>query len=197
MARDTQICWPTRTRIRYVRRSRGCASTDIVYLSTACVSTAPLGGQHTGPNPTDRGKLGGKHHLLVDQRGLPLVATISGAQVHDSRMLIPPLEAVPLVASLAGRPRKRPSKLHADKASASRAHRAWLHSSGITPRIDRSGIESRERLGKWRWMLERTLGWLHRFRRLHLRYERRADIHQASLSLAGILICWRYIQRFC
>ena len=109
---------------------------------------SPLGGQHTGPNPSDRSKLGCKHHLLVDQRGLPLVASISGAQVHDSRMLISLLEAVPSVAGLVGRPRKRPAKLHADKAYASRAHRAWLRSRGIAPRIARYGIESRERLGK-------------------------------------------------
>jgi transposase len=38
---------------------------------------SPLGGEHTGRNPTDRGKLGCKHHVLVDQRGLPLVARIS------------------------------------------------------------------------------------------------------------------------
>ena len=166
-------------------------------VSTRPACHPPLGGQHTGPNPTDRGKLECKHHLLVDQRGLPLVANISGALVHDSRMLIPLLEAVPSVAGLVGRPRKRPVKLHADKAYASRAHRAWLRSRGIVPRIARYGIESRERLGKWRWVVERTLGWLHRFRRLRIRYERRADIHQAFLSLACILICWRYIQRFC
>jgi IS5 family transposase len=73
----------------------------------------------------------------------------------------------------------------------------WLRSRDIVPRIARYGIDSRERLGRWRWVVERTLGWLHRFRRLRIRYERRADIHQAFLSLACILICWRYIQRFC
>lgn len=67
----------------------------------------PLGGQHTGPNPLDCGKLGCKHHLLVDQRGLPLVRSISGTQVHDSRMRIPLLEAAPSVSGLAGLPRKR------------------------------------------------------------------------------------------
>jgi transposase len=61
----------------------------------------------------------------------------------------------------------------------------------------RYGIESRERLGRWRWVVERTLGWLHRFRRLRIRYERRADIHQAFLALACSLICWRYVERFC
>lgn len=116
----------------------------------------------TGPNPTGRGKLGCKHHLLVDQRGLPLVASISGAQVHDARMLIPLLEAVPSIAGLAGRPRKRPAKLH---DLCSRAHRSWLPSRGIAPRMARYGIGSRERPGPWRGVVERTPGWLHRFRR--------------------------------
>ncbi|PKB13814.1 hypothetical protein CLU91_5433 [Janthinobacterium sp. 64] len=58
-------------------------------------------------------------------------------------------------------------------------------------------LESRDRLGKRRSVVERTLDVRHRFRRLRIRYEGRADIHQAFLSLACILICWRYIQRFC
>lgn len=68
---------------------------------------------------------------------------------------------------------------------------------GIAARIARYGVESRERRGRWHWVVERTLGWLHRFRRLRIRYERRADIHQAFLSLACSLICWRYVERLC
>jgi len=174
---------------------------DQIMWDRACVDAAsvpaPTGGEHTGRNPTDRGKLGSKHHLLVDERGLPLVAQISGAQVHDSRFFIPLIESIPAVKGLAGRARKRPGKLHADRAYASRAHRAWLRNRGIAARIARYGVESRERLGRWRWVVERTLGWLHRFRRLRIRYERRADIHQAFLSLACSLICWRYVERFC
>ena len=40
---------------------------------------APLGGEETGKNPTDRGKSGSKIHLLVDQRGAPLAVLVSGA----------------------------------------------------------------------------------------------------------------------
>ena len=147
----------------------------------ACIDAAsvpaPAGAEHTGRNLTDRGKLGCKHHLLVDERGLPLVAQISGAQVHDSRFLIPLVESIPAIKGLAGRARKRPGKLHADRAYASRAHRAWLRNRGITARIARYGAESRERPGRWRWVVERTSGWLHRFRRLRIRHERRADVH--------------------
>jgi hypothetical protein len=44
---------------------------------------APLGGEKTGKNPTDRAKLGSKIHILVDQRGAPLASDISGVNQHD------------------------------------------------------------------------------------------------------------------
>lgn len=69
---------------------------DRASIDAASVPT-PTSGEHTGRNPTDRGKLGCKHHLLVDERGLPLVAQISGAQVQDSRFLIALVESIPAV----------------------------------------------------------------------------------------------------
>ena len=62
---------------------------DQIMWDRACADAAsvpaPAGDEHTGRNPTDRGKLGDKHHLLLDERWLPLVARIPGAQVRDSR----------------------------------------------------------------------------------------------------------------
>jgi transposase len=60
-------------------------------------------------------------------------------------------------------------------------------------------LESSERLGRHRRVVERTLAWLNRFRRLAIRYERRADIHEALLHPGCILICWNFIhsKRFC
>lgn len=60
-----------------------------------------------------------------------------------------------------------------------------------------SQIESSEKLGRYRWVVERTLSWVNRNRRLKVRYERRDDIHQAFLDLGCALICWRYVQRLC
>ena len=48
-------------------------------------------------------------------------------------------------------------------------------------------------LGRWRWVVERTFAWLNQFRRLRVRYEKRADIHEAFLSLGCALICWRFL----
>jgi hypothetical protein len=74
------------------------------------------GGAEIGPNPTDRGKPGTKRHLVVDRRGTPLGVRLSPANRHDSLMLAPTLDAVPGVRHGRGLPRKRPDKLHADKA---------------------------------------------------------------------------------
>jgi IS5 family transposase len=56
------------------------------------------------------------------------------------------------------------------------------------------GVESKERLGRHRWVVERTHSWMNRFRRLKIRYERRAEVHIAFLGLGCALICWRSIQ---
>ncbi|MFC4637694.1 IS5 family transposase [Deinococcus hohokamensis] len=155
---------------------------------------APLGGTETGPNPTDRGKLGTKRHLLVDGNGVPLAVLLSAANVHDSRMLEAVVDAVsPVKNGRPGRPRFRPDKLHADKAYDMRRCRYALCLRGVVPRIARRGVESSTSLGTVRWRVERTLAWLVRFRRLQTRYERRADLHLAFTFLACALLCYRRV----
>jgi IS5 family transposase len=112
-------------------------------------------------------------------------------------MMAPTLDAVPPVRGLRGRPRCRPSKLHADKGYDHRRCRRECRARGITPRIARRGIDSSERLGRHRWKVERTLAWMAQFRRLGVRYERRADVHLAFTALAAAIICMRQVRRFC
>jgi transposase len=151
-----------------------------------------------GPNPTDRGKQGTKHHLVVDGQGTPLAAVLSGANRNDGKLLEAAVDAIPPVRNgKPGRPRYRPEKLHADKGYDYGFCREALRQRGITPRIARKGIESSERLGRYRWRVEQTLSWLHRYRRLRIRYEQRDDIHQAFLSLGCALICFKQLQRLC
>lgn len=152
------------------------------------------GGAATGPNPTDRGKAGTKRHLLTDRHGLPLAFLLTGANVHDSVPLAELLDAVVPVKARRGRPRQRPDKLHADKAYDYRRCRRACRQRGIEPRIARRGVESSERLGRHRWVVERTLAWFARMRRLSIRYERRLDIHRAFTSLACSLICLNALQ---
>jgi transposase len=132
---------------------------------------------------------------VVDRNGIPLAAVLRGANRQDSMLFEPLLDAVPPIKRPSGQRRQRPTKLHADKAYDHPKCRSACRSRHIIPRIARRGIESRERLGRHRWVVERTLAWLNRFRRLTVRYERRADIHHAFLTLGCALICWNFLEK--
>ena len=69
-----------------------------------------------------------------------------------------------------------------------------IASSYVATQNARKGIDASQRLGRHRWVIERTLAWLNRCRRLTIRYERRADIHQAFLTLGCALICFKALQ---
>ena len=56
---------------------------------------APLGGEKTGPNPTDRGKKGSKRSVLTDGRGVPLGLVVGGANTNDHKLLRQTLESIP------------------------------------------------------------------------------------------------------
>ena len=162
------------------------------------VCAGKKGGVATGPNPTDRGRPGSKRHIAVDARGTPLGVLIGPANQHDSRMLAPTLDAIPSVRSgKRGRPRRRPNKLHADKGYDYQRCRQECRVRGIQSRIARRGVDNSQRLGRHRWVVERTHAWLNRFRRLSVRYERRADIFLAFNILGCALVCLNQIKRFC
>ncbi|WSE11849.1 IS5 family transposase (plasmid) [Streptomyces sp. NBC_01445] len=148
-------------------------------------------GDLTGPNPVDRGKYGSKIHLITERTGLPLSVGISGANLHDSQALEPLVRGIPPIRSRRGPRRRRPAKLHADKAYDNRHLRQWLRLRHITPRIARKGVETSQRLGRHRWTIERTMAWLAGCRRLHRRYERQAIHFLAFTSIACTLICYR------
>jgi Transposase DDE domain. len=152
-------------------------------------------GPLTGPNPTDRGKNGSKIHLITDRNGLPLSLGISGANLHDSQALKPLVRGIPPIRSRRGLRRRRPARLHADKGYDYDHLRKWLRQHGIRPRIARKGIESSARLGRHRWVVERTVSWLVGCRRLHRRYERTAEHFLAFVGLAAALIGYRRLAR--
>ncbi len=137
--------------------------------------------------------------MVVERGGIPLAVTLWAANVHDAKMRERTRDAIAPVRGKRGRPRKRPHKRHADKgddfACCRLACRLACRTRGITPRIARRGIASSERLGRYRWVVERTLAWLNRFRRLTVRYERRSEIHLAFLTLGCSLICWQALNR--
>jgi transposase len=161
-------------------------------------SASGRGGEQTGPNPTDRAKAGTKHHIITEAQGIPLAALITAANAADITQLLPLVDAIPSVPGRRGRPRRRPQQLYADRGYDSNAHRRALLNRSIQPCLARRFTPHGSGLGVHRWVVERTLSWLHQFRRLRIRFERHASIHQAFLSLGCSLICFRFLNpSFC
>lgn len=109
--------------------------------------------------------------------------------------MIPLLDAIPRVRGLRGRPRSRPKRLFADRGYDYDKYRRLLWKRGIKPLIARRGAPHGSGLGRPRWVVERTFAWLHQFKRLRIRYERRADLHQGLLELACSIIALRRMRK--
>jgi transposase len=100
------------------------------------------------------------------------------------------------VAGKPGRPRRKPDRLLADRGYDHDKYRRLLWARGIKPVIAKRGIEHGSHLGRERWVVERGFAHLHNFRRLRTRYERDPQIHQAFLTLACAILCFRRLQSF-
>nr|WP_285530505.1 IS5 family transposase [Streptomyces lavendulae] len=154
-------------------------------------------GPKSGPSPVDRARPGSKHHLIVDGQGIPLAVSLTGGNRNDVTQLMPLLRKIPPVTGLVGRPRRRPDTLLADRGYDHDKYRRLVWATGVKPVIARRGVPHGSGLGIHRWVVERTIAWLHGFRRLRIRWERRDDIHEAFLGLATCLITHRHVQRLC
>ena len=135
---------------------------------------------------------------MTERGGAPLVVFPTAANVNEGTLLARLVDAIPPLRQphhRPGRPRRRPAKLHADKGYDSWELRAECRRRGIAPRIARRGIESSERLGRWRWKIERSISWTFGYRRLTMRYERKARYFAAFLSLAATLTCFKRLAK--
>jgi transposase len=158
-------------------------------------SPAPLGGQKTGKNPTDRGKRGAKINLLVDQSGAPLSVALTGANRHDK------VAAIDLIVSMSvKRPAHKEQHLCADKAYDASDVREFAASTGyaihikINPRkkdsTEPSGESSQQKDPQGelhparRWVVERTISWLTKRRGLRIRWSKKAENWLALIQLA-------------
>ncbi|MEG8184652.1 IS5 family transposase [Nocardia terpenica] len=156
---------------------------------------AKKGGPLTGPSPVDRGKSGSKIHVLSDRAGTPLSVGISAANTNDAEALRPLVKAIPAVRSRRGPRRRKPAKLHADKAYDTAELRRWVRHRGIGACIARKGIEGSDRLGRHRWVIERTISWLTGYHRLNIRYDRKATHFLAFLTLASTLTAYKKLAK--
>ena len=136
--------------------------------------------------------------MISEAQGIPLAVLLTGANVHDSTQLQPLVEAIPPLRGRPGRPRRRPEMVQGDRGYDCEAHRRWLRQRKIRPLLAKRNTPHDSGLGKTRWVIERTLAWLHHFRRLRIRWERRAAIHYAFLKIGCALIAFNFLQKgFC
>jgi transposase len=158
---------------------------------------APCGGEGTGPNPTDRGKLGWKWSVASERHGIPIGWAIDGANRNDVRMLIPTIEAVAAVGLLVDI-----DTLHLDRGYDYPVVRERLGLFGLDDlSIQRRGTKDSGkpqpvRLGL-RWIVEATNSWWSNYGQLRRNTDRRSRHRHAALCLAttilivGKLISWR------
>lgn len=120
------------------------------------------------------------------------MATLTGANRHDSTQLIAMVNEIPPVRGSVGRPLSRPRTLLADRGyDYDGKCRRPLRERRIIPLIGRKGDPHGSGLGVWRYVVEQTLALFHPFRRLRTRFDKRADVHEAFMDLGMCMICWR------
>ena len=151
-----------------------------------CIVKAPLGGEATGRNPTDRGKSGSKRSLLVDQRGAPLSVEIEGANVPDMMMLADTLASI-----LIERDPAEQEHLCLDKGYDTKACDECCAEFGYQNHTRRKGepelMPEQKTHAPKRWVVERTHSWFNRCRRLHVRWEKKVENYFGMIAIAAIL----------
>jgi putative transposase len=156
------------------------------------MTKAPLGGEKTGPNPTDRAKLGTKRSILVEGRGVPLGLAVDGANRNDFKMARETIESIPIERPA---PSEQRQNMCLDKGYDYDEVRQLVEEFSFTAHIRSRGEEAQDlkrstRKKARRWVVERTHSWMNRFRRLLVRWEIRADTYVAMLHLALGCITW-------
>ena len=146
---------------------------------------APAGQALSG----SRGGWGTKVHRVVDGGGIPLAATVTAGQAHESKQAAATLEQVCLPNGK-GRPTCRPKKLAGDKASSDPAVRAYLRRRGILPVMPtRKNPRFDQATYKKRNVVERCVGWRKENRQLATCHAKRAANYLATVQLAMIRRC--------
>lgn len=153
------------------------------------MTKAPLGSAASGPNPTDRAKLGVKRSLLTDGSGIPLAMAVDGANRPDAKLLVATLDGIVVARPASGDEASGRQHLCLDAGYDSEEVREEVELRGyeahIRPRDKQRESGERHPGGKARrWVVERTHSWLNRSRRLLVRWEKKAENYLAFVQLA-------------
>src|SRR5512144_2456846 len=158
------------------------------------MTKAPLGGERTGKNPTDRGKQGAKRSLLTEANGVPVGLAVEGANRHDKKLVEATLESIPV-----GRPEataESPQGMCLDEAYDYDDTRELVREFGSTAHVRArgEGAQALKREAGYkarRWVVERTHSWMNRFRRILVRWEKKVENYFGLLHLVCAWIPYR------
>jgi transposase len=181
-------------KLLHVLGEAGTLDIDRAIIDSASVR-ALFGGEHTGPNPTDRGKNGCKRHVICDANGIPLVIATGPANQRDEELVAPMLEQFPHLRDAKGKKRSKPKALQGDRGYGFEYIIKLLVRLMITSLLALRGSPHGSGLGKTRYVVERTLSWISNYRRLKLCYERTGLHFRAFHVLAACVICYKRLHR--
>jgi transposase len=148
-----------------------------------------------GKNPTDRGKSGTKRSLLTDGGGVPIGLAVDGANRNDFKLARETIESIAVERPDATA--DAPQGLSLDKGYDYDEVRALLEEFGFTAHIRARGEEARalkHEVGfkARRWVVERTHSWMNRFRRVLIRWDKKACNYLGFLHLVCAYITYRH-----
>jgi putative transposase len=156
--------------------------------------TAPLGGEKTGPNPTDRGKSGVKRSVLTEGQGVPIGTVIEGANRHDMKLVRPTIESI--VVERPEPTEKQPQGMCLDKGYDYDEVRGILREFGFTAHIrarreEAKAIKTEAGFKARSFVVQLAHSWMNRFRRLLIRWDKKPTNYLAFLHFACGLIALR------
>lgn len=139
---------------------------------------------------------------MTDAAGIPVGLVVEGANRHDMKLVEATLESVP--ASIEARRLLHWQALNWDGGNGEQGLcldagydydevREIVYSFGYTAHIRPRGEEQAAKAAGQRarrWVVERTHSWLNRYRRLLVRWEKKADNYLALLHFACALLTW-------
>jgi len=154
-------------------------------------SKAPLGGIDVGKSPVDRRKIGTKKHICVDQNGIVIAITISGANRHDNIMVQKTVKSIPIQL------KHKRIVFAADTAYDAKNTREFLKKRNFVPVISINKRKSKKIVEKvrsrHRWLIERSHGHLNKWRGIFTRWNKKVENYIAAIQMAATFYTLRYL----
>ena len=145
---------------------------------------------------------GTKIHAAVAEGSLPIAVAIGSGREHKGRKLIPLMESISIKTEHKGRPSKRPDEVYADSKYDMPLVKIYLDGKHVKAKTPSRSKKRRGRPREFdkasyigvRYKVDRFFGRLENFKRIAMRYERRAKVFLGVIYIACIMILWRILK---